>query len=78
MQSSRSGRVRPRCLLPHQWRLLHVSRSEGAVPSGAAYYAPSPFSSPWRLAGLFDWSMKFHDGTHPTEFKEMDKEKQAW
>lgn len=28
--------------------------------------------------GLFDWSMKFQDGTHPTEFKQMDKEKQEW
>lgn len=32
------------------------------------------------LPGLFDWSMKFQDGTRPTQFKpeEFTPERRAW
>lgn len=28
--------------------------------------------------GLFKWSMEYHDGTKPSEFKQMSKEDQTW
>lgn len=28
--------------------------------------------------GLFKWSMEYHDGTKPSEFKQMSKEDQIW